>query len=64
MVVGWPNQVWSGGITHVRLARGVVYLVAVIDCYSRKVLAWRVSDTLGSGFCVDCCRANAKPKRG
>ena len=38
----------------VRLARGFVYLVAVIDWYSRKALAWRVSNTLDSGFCVDC----------
>ena len=49
-----PNQVWSTDITYVRLARGFVYLVAVIDWYSRKVLAWRVSNTLDSGFCVDC----------
>ncbi len=51
-----PNQVWSTDITYVRLARGFVYLVAVIDWYSRKVLAWRVSNTLDSGFCVDCLR--------
>jgi putative transposase len=49
-----PNQVWSSDITYVRLARGFVYLVAVIDWYSRKVLAWRVSNTLDGGFCVDC----------
>lgn len=49
-----PNQVWSTDITYVRLARGFVYLAAVIDWYSRKVLAWRLSNTLDSGFCVDC----------
>ncbi len=49
-----PNQVWSADITYVRLPRGFVYLVAVIDWYSRKVLAWRISNTLDSGFCVDC----------
>jgi len=49
-----PNQVWSTDITYIRLARGFVYLVAVIDWYSRKVLAWRLSNTLESGFCVDC----------
>jgi len=48
------NQVWSTDITYVRLPRGFVYLVAVIDWYSRKVLAWRLSNTLDSGFCVDC----------
>jgi len=52
--VGRPNQVWSADITYIRLARGFVYLVAVIDGYSRKVLAWRVSNTLDSKFCVDC----------
>ena len=49
-----PNQVWSTDITYVRLARGFVYLAAVIDWYSRKVLAWRLSNTLDSEFCVDC----------
>jgi putative transposase len=49
-----PNQVWSTDITYIRLARGFVYLTAVIDWYSRKVLAWRLSNTLDSGFCVDC----------
>jgi putative transposase len=49
-----PDQVWSTDITYIRLAHGFVYRVAVIDWYSRKVLAWRVSNTLESGFCVDC----------
>ena len=49
-----PNQVWSTDITYIRLARGFAYLVAVIDWYSRKVLAWRLSNTLDAGFCVDC----------
>jgi putative transposase len=49
-----PNQVWSTDITYIRLLRGFVYLVAIIDWYSRKVLSWRVSNTMDSGFCVDC----------
>jgi len=49
-----PNQVWSTDITYIRLARGFVYLVAVIDWYSRKVLSWQLSNTLDTGFCVDC----------
>ena len=49
-----PNQVWSTDITYIRLARGFAYLVAVIDWYSRKVLSWRLSNTLDSRFCVDC----------
>lgn len=44
-----PGQVWSADITYARLPRGSVYLVAVIDWYSRKVLAWRVSNTPGAG---------------
>jgi len=54
VIVKRPNQVWSTDITYIRLARGFVYLTAVIDWYSRKVLAWRLSNTLDSGFCVDC----------
>jgi putative transposase len=54
LAVDRPNQVWSTDTTYVRLARGFVYLVAIIDWYSRKVLAWRVSNTLDGGFCVDC----------
>ena len=49
-----PNHVWSTDITYIRLAHGFVYLVAIIDWYSRKVLAWRVSNTMDVGFCVDC----------
>jgi len=49
-----PNHVWSTDITYIRLAQGFVYLAAVIDWYSRKVLAWRLSNTLDSRFCVDC----------
>lgn len=53
MEVDRPNPVWSSDITYVRLARGFVYLAAVIDGYSRTVLAWRVSNPRDSGFCVD-----------
>ncbi len=60
-----PNQVWSTDVTYIRLARGFAYLAAVIDWYSRKVLAWRISNTLDSQFCVDCLeqslRAYGKP---
>ncbi len=54
VAVTHPNHVWSTDITYIRLSRGFVYLVAVIDWYSRKVLAWRLSNTLDTGFCVDC----------
>ena len=54
VVVTRPNQVWSTDITYIRLAYGFVYLVAVIDWYSRKVLSWRISNTMDTAFCVDC----------
>ena len=49
-----PNQVWSTDITYIRLANGFVYLVAVMDWYSRKVLSWRISNSMDASFCVDC----------
>jgi putative transposase len=49
-----PNQVWSTDITYIRLKHGFVYLVAVIDWYSRKVLSWRLSNSMDASFCVDC----------
>jgi putative transposase len=49
-----PNQVWSTDITYIRLARGFAYLVAIIDWYSRKVLSWRISNSMDASFCVDC----------
>ena len=49
-----PNQVWSTDITYIRLAHGFVYLVAVIDWYPRRVLSWRISNTMDTVFCVDC----------
>ncbi|WPX43765.1 IS3 family transposase [Undibacterium sp. CCC3.4] len=49
-----PNMVWSTDITFIRLPRGFVYLVAIVDWYSRKVLSWRLSNTMDAGFCVDC----------
>ncbi len=49
-----PNQVWSTDVTYIRLARGFVYLVAVIDWYSRKVLSWRISNSMdGRGRALD-----------
>ena len=48
-----PNQVWAADITYLPMARGFLYLVAVMDWYSRYVLAWRLSNTLEAGFCVE-----------
>lgn len=47
------NQVWSTDITYIRLARGFVYLMAVIDWYSRYVLGWALSTTLEADFCIE-----------
>lgn len=47
------DQVWSTDITYIRLRGGFVYLVAIIDWYSRYVLAWRLSNTLDAGFCLE-----------
>ncbi len=54
MVIDHPGQVWSTDITYIRLLHGFVYLVAVVDWYSRKVLSWRISNTMEAEFCVDC----------
>jgi putative transposase len=47
-----PNHVWASDITYIPMARGFLYLVAVIDWASRAVLAWRLSNTMDTGFCV------------
>jgi len=48
-----PNQVWATDMTYIPMARGFVYVVSIMDWYSRKVLAWRVSNTMDADFCVD-----------
>lgn len=48
-----PNQVWSTDITYIRLKHGFAYLVAIMDWYSRKVLSWRLSNTMDTGFCCE-----------
>ena len=53
MAVTRPNQVWAMDITYVPMRRGFVYLAAVIDWFTRKVLAWRVSITLETAFCIE-----------
>jgi putative transposase len=53
LTIDHPNMVWCTDITYIRLHHGFVYLVAVLDWYSRKVLTWRLSNTMDSNFCVD-----------
>ncbi len=53
MKITQPNQVWASDITYIPMARGFLYLVAIIDVYSRYVLSWRLSNTLGATFCAE-----------
>ena len=53
LVIDRPNQVWATDITYIPMRRGFVYLVAVIDWCSRKVLSWRLSNTLTTDFCLE-----------
>jgi putative transposase len=61
-----PNQVWSTDITYIRLAHGFAYLVAIIDWYSRRVLSWRISNSMEALLCIDCLedalRIHGKPE--
>ena len=52
MVIDRPNQVWAADITYIPMRRGFMYLVAVMDWYSRRVLSWRLSNTLEADLCV------------
>ncbi len=52
LVIDRPNQVWCTDITYIPLARGFLYLVAIMDWWSRKVLAWRLSNAMEAAFCV------------
>lgn len=48
-----PNQVWATDITYIPMRRGFVYLIAVLDWHSRRVLSWRLSNTMTTDFCLD-----------
>ena len=50
--VDWPDQVWCADITYLPMRRGFLCLVAVMDWFTRKVPAWRISNTLEADFCV------------
>jgi putative transposase len=66
LVIAEPNHVWAADITYIPMARGFLYLVAIIDWASRAVLAWRLSNTIDSRFCVEALEEAleryAKPK--
>lgn len=63
LTVDRPNQVWAMDITYIPMARGFVYLAAVVDWFSRRVLAWRLSITMEVDFCLDAV-AEAVAKYG
>ncbi|MBA7706991.1 IS3 family transposase ISDsp4 [subsurface metagenome] len=58
-----PNQVWAADITYIPMARGFLYLVAIIDWYSCYVLSWRLSNTLDAAFCVEALQEALKKGR-
>lgn len=51
--INGPNQVWASDITYIPMARGFVYLVAVMDWHSRYIVSWRLSNTMDADFCVE-----------
>jgi len=53
LVIDRPNQVWCADITYIPMRRGFLYLVAVMDWASRKVLSWRISNTMHADFCIE-----------
>jgi putative transposase len=53
MEITRPNQVWAADITYIPMARGFLYLVVIMDWYSRYILSWQLSNTLDMGFCVE-----------
>ena len=56
-VINQPNQVWAADITYVPMEKGFGYLVAIMDWHSRKVLSWRLSNTMDADFCVQALQA-------
>lgn len=56
MTIDKPNQVWATDITYIPMHRGFMYLIAVMDWATRKVLSWRLSNTLDTRFCVDALK--------
>ena|SRR5579863_2717964 len=53
LVIDGPNQVWAADITYIPMRRGFLYLIAALDLFSRKVLSWRLSNSLTTDFCTD-----------
>jgi transposase InsO family protein len=64
LIIERPNQVWASDVTYIPMARGFVYLVAVMDWYSRKVLSWRISNSMTADFCVEALEEAIARVRG
>src|ERR1022692_4599928 len=66
LAIAEPNHVWAADITYIPMSRGFLYLVAIIDWASRAVLAWRLSNTIDAGYCVEALEEallqHGKPK--
>jgi putative transposase len=56
VVIDRPNQVWCADISYIPMRRGFLYLVAIMDWYSRKVFAWRLSNSMDADFCVEALK--------
>ena len=53
LTIDQANQVWATDITYIPMSRGFIYLTVIMDWYSRRVLSWRLSNSLDTSFCVD-----------
>lgn len=66
LAITGPNQVWAMDITYIPMARGFLYLAAVVDWFSRRVLAWKLSITMEASFCIEALEEalsrNEKPE--
>ena len=56
LAIEHPNQVWATDITYIPMSKGFMYLVAILDLHSRKVLSWRISNTMTVDFCIQALR--------
>jgi len=56
LVIDSPNHVWCADITYIPMQRGFLYLVAIMDWHSRKVLSWRLSNSMDAGFCIEALK--------
>jgi putative transposase len=56
LTIDRPNQVWATDITYIPMTRGYMYLIAIMDWATRKVLSWRISNTLDTRFCVEALK--------